>query len=141
MEQVTMPEVQGLGDPGGVLFTLAAAKENRLSVDKDLFDTYLFLLRSDGVLTFNYAFRFQPLPVSDLLRDDLYNLTQAGFVAASSPVLITEFGIEWLKHKLPWAKAQPLVDAVGRHLAGFVRSSRRDLSRAVYARLTRPIPG
>ncbi len=140
MTTVTTPAVDRLGDPGGVLFTLAAAKEDGLEMEEDLFDSYVYLLRLDGVLNFKYSFRFQPLPVSDLLREDIYNLTQAGYLERASPIEITTVGMRWLRGIIPWDAAQPLLRTVADSLASFSRYSRRELSKVVYARLTRPIP-
>jgi len=140
MDRAIKPQLESLGDPGEVLFTLAAARENQIRIEKELFDTYLFLLKQDGVLRFSYPFRFQPLPVSDLLHEDLYNLTQAGFVKSSSPIGITDRGVGWLKEKVAWSEVSGDLRRVGACLASFARSSRRELSAAVYSRITRPIP-
>ena len=109
-------------------------------MEEDLFETYVYLLRGDGVLNFTYSFRFQPLPVSDLLREDMYNLTQAGFLERGSPVEITPVGLGWLKKAISWDVAQPLLRRLAESLGSLARYSRRELSRLVYARLTRPIP-
>jgi len=140
MDSVAKPQLERLGDAGEVLFTLAAAKEDQLRVEKGLFDTYVFLLRQRGLLYFSYPFRFQPFPVSDLLREDLYNLTQAGFVACLSPITITDRGVGWLKQRVLWSEVQTDLRKVGDYLAGLTRCSRHELSIAVYSRLTRPIP-
>ena len=140
MDSVAKPQLERLGDPGEVLFTLAAAKEDQLRVEKELFDTYVFLLRQDGLLSLSYPFRFQPFPVSDLLREDMYNLTQAGFIESSSPITITDRGVGWLKDRVSWCEVQPDLRKVGSSLANFTRCSRRELSTVVYSRLTRPIP-
>jgi hypothetical protein len=140
MEGVTRPIEERLGDPGKVLLVLGASKAGNLQMEKDVFDTYLFLLREDKVLNLSYFFRFQPLPVSDLLRDDVYNLTQAGFIQSFSPMSITPHGLTWLRQSLSAKEEEESFSKLAGPLGGYCGLSRNELSRVVYARLAKPIP-
>ena len=128
------------GDPGKILLLLRSAARKKTAVDEDRIDSYIFLLRASEVLHFNYSFRFQPLPYSPLLHDDLYKLAQAEYVSYSSPISITSQGRRWVDARLPSGVAERarVLDAIGTHLREFSSWSADQLLRSVYARVGAP---
>jgi len=140
MDAVTNLAANELGDPGKVLLVLEAAKATNVVVQKELLDTYIFLLKEQRILPFEYFFRFRPLPVSDLLHEDLYNLSQAGFVRSASPIVITDHGLKWLGERVPPGQSETLLNQIGGPLATYSQMTQSELSRTVYAKLTKAIP-
>ena len=125
-----------LTDAGKLVVTFGASHKKDIRISEEKLDSYIFLLNSDGVLPFSYSFRFEPLPYSQMLRDDAYNLVQAGYLGKASPLWITQSGLTWMQE---WLSAQEsgetLLSALGNALENYAKYDERALFKTVYARL------
>lgn len=133
-------EEKEFGDPGKVILVFHAAANSNLKISKDQVDSYIYLLCEDDILRFSYPFRFQPLPYSPLLHEDLYNLTQATFIGHSCLIHITAKGIDWIDEKLPVSSIrEEILSEIGGSLKEYVSLSPIQLFQSIYARTTKAV--
>jgi uncharacterized protein YwgA len=133
-------EEKEFGDPGKVMLVLNSAADSDLAIDEDRIDSYIYLLHEDDILKFAYPFRFDPLPYSSMLHEDLYNLSQIHFVGHGSSIFITDQGKGWIKERLldPHNRKKIFSD-IERHLKEYVSYSSSQLFDSVYARATEAV--
>jgi uncharacterized protein YwgA len=83
-----------------LLLMVYEAKKAHIILDREKVNPYVYLMRNRYQIPLFYVFRFNPAPYSDELEDDLESLKKAGHVHYSSPVVITDRGIERIEGKI-----------------------------------------
>ena len=127
-----MKSVQPLTDPGKLLIMFDVALERNILIDDNNVDSYVYLLRANGV-QFGYSFVFHPLPYSEDLRRDLTGLQMAGYLARAS-ITITPKGRGYVRQSI-LPEYDELLDRIRRYLQDFSLLDRTELFKAVYARI------
>ena len=126
----------GVADNGKLLIVFYAADQINLPIENDL-DSYIFLLDAYGTLPFTYPFRFEPLPYSVPLHEDLYGLEQSKYIAKHSPLSITEKGKDWVSAELSdCASFRGGLDEIGEQIKEFSCWGKSELFKAVYSVIT-----
>ena len=127
----------GLSDSGKLLMFFDAAQKKEISIDENYVDSYIYLLNAKGILSFNYHFRFEPLPYSPLLKDDIYGLMRADYLSKGSNIHITSYGSKWVKQVLPKNRnAVGIYENLATCLSEFRELGETQLFKAVYATVT-----
>ncbi len=133
-------EEKEFGDPGKVMLVLHSAANSDLKISKDQIDSYIYLLCENDILRFTYPFRFQPLPYSPLLHEDIYNLSQASFIGHSCLIHITAQGMDWIDKRLPASpKREEILSEIGGSLKEYVSLSPIQLFQSIYSRATKAV--
>ena len=96
---------------------------------------YVYLMRARYEVPLYYRFRFNPLPYSEELVDDLESLKIAGHITYSSPIEITQKGVARIEKKL--IDFLHLSEAIGRALGEMSKWDDKLLFKAVYDTITR----
>ena len=123
-------EISAIKDSIKLLLTLKATTEQNLSVNEELFSSYIYLLNAGNHLTFNYVFTFEPLPYSKDISEDTDIFSKIGFVTHSS-IRITKFGEDWLAPRMENLKS--VFSKIQRApLSDWVRMDPKDLFNHVY---------
>lgn len=131
MSEGAIQEIPTIKDSIKLLLTLKAATEQNLSVNEELFPSYIYLLNAGNYLTFNYVFTFEPLPYSKDISEDTDTFSKIGFVTHSSPIRITKSGEDWLTSRMETFK--PFFTKIQRApLSDWVRMDSKDLFNHVY---------
>jgi hypothetical protein len=135
---VLASEEFALSDSGKLLLLFGAADKRKVVIEEDDVDPYAFLLNARGALPFGYSFRFEPLPFSPALRDDLYMLLQARFVSPASSIAITRTGRAWIEDQAGKVHSlQEVLQRAGEELALYKSWDRHQLFDAIYGTLTK----
>jgi uncharacterized protein YwgA len=121
-----------LTDPERLLIMFDAASEKNISLDDELIDSYVYLLKIRDI-PFRYSFIFHPLPYSDELRRDIFGLTMAGYLEIGS-IKITQKGKDFVTTNI-MPKFKDVYERIKEYLPEFRRYSRTALFDAVYARI------
>lgn len=126
-----------LSDSGKLLVFFDSAKQRTISIQENYIDSYIYLTNAKRIMSFNYPFRFEPLPFSPLLKEDLDGLIRAEYLSRGSNIFITSHGSKWVKQILPKKKdAERIYNSLSNCLSEFAELGESQLFKAVYATIT-----
>lgn len=137
MEVMSLVQKLELTDSGKLLVMFECVKEARISIDDTEVDPMAFLLTAKRALPFGYPFLLNPLPVSTQLRQDLYHLVQAEYLARGSPIYITRKGSDWvsaLLHQLE--EHSDFLNTLAQMLVQLIAEYRRHAFELVYTAIS-----
>jgi len=117
-----------------LLLTVYEANKLRVPISTERINPYIYLLRNRYEIPFYYAFRFNPLPFSEELMDDLESLRNGGNVSYGSPIKITDKGTERIERRK--ANLKPLSDGIDKALDEMSRWDDKLLFQAIYNTIT-----
>lgn len=101
LEQCKKPvPVRQSGDCEKLLFVIQTADVDQIPIDKTNIHPYFFLLKFEDTLKFQYRFSLKPLPYSDQLDDDIFDMVSIEYLRSQSPIHITGLGEEWVQQYL-----------------------------------------
>lgn len=87
-------------DAEKLLLTLYKANKMGIPISTETINSYIYLLRNQYKIPFYYAFRFNPLPYSEELIDDLGGLRNGGNITYKSPIVVTDKGSKRIEKKM-----------------------------------------
>lgn len=126
-----------LTDTGNLLLMFRAADLAKLAIEERDSDSLVFLMQSERLIPFGYALRLKPLPYSERLHNDIYNLVQSHYLERKSPVYITGLGSDWVKGLLErYLYTEDILNPVVDALRNFMSHGKDGLFRLVYAKIT-----
>jgi len=82
-----------------LLLTIYNANRLKILLTTEEINSHIYLLRSHYEIPFYYTFRFNPLPYSEELVEDLESLRYGGNVSFGSPIIITDKGVERIERR------------------------------------------
>jgi hypothetical protein len=108
----------GLNDNGKLLFTYYSSSEygGPEQINNDLINFYIFILRLKNIVPFNYEFRFDPYPYSEMLQEDIHGLLHAGYLEENSPIKLSAKGREFVNRNMHQESVEQIFMPVAREL-------------------------
>jgi uncharacterized protein YwgA len=83
-----------------LLFTFYEAEKLNITICTEKINPYVFLMCNRYKIPIYYPFRFNPVPYSEELVDDMESLKRAGHITYSSPIAITQKGKARVEQRL-----------------------------------------
>lgn len=117
-----------------LLLTIYDANKLGIGLSTERINPYIYLLRSRYEVPFYYSFRFNPLPYSEELMEDLESLRNGGNISYDSPIVITDKGRERIECRKAILKA--LSDSIRKPLDEMSRWDDKLLFQAIYNTIT-----
>lgn len=117
-----------------LLLTVYEANKLEIAISVKTINSYVYLLNRKYSLPFYYSFRFNPLPTSEDLIDDLESLKNGGNIAFSSPIVVTAKGKARIEQRLDTLR--PFSQAVEKALNEMSKWDEKMLFRAIYNTIT-----
>lgn len=130
--EVTMAQVL---EAEKLLLTLYSANKLGMPVSTETINPYVYLLRNTYKVPLYYSFRFNPLPYSDELMNDLESLKRGGNIEYKSPIVMTDKGIERIEARM--SKLRDISGNIEEALKEMSKWDDKSLFQAVYNTITR----
>ncbi len=126
--------MQQIAEAEKLLLTVYEANKLHVVVSVKTINSYVYLLNRQYSLPFYYSFRFNPLPTSEDLNDDLESLKNGGNISFNSPIVVTAKGKARIEGRLQ--SLAPFSQGVEKALNEMSKWDERMLSRAIYNTIT-----
>jgi uncharacterized protein YwgA len=117
-----------------LLLAVYEASRLKIALCREKINPYVYMMRIHYSIPLYYPFRFNPLPYSEELEDDLESLKNAGHICFSSPIEITEKGQERIRERMN--EFSSLSNEIGKALTEMSRWDDRLLFQAIYNTIT-----